>query len=142
MAAHLKSYGWQYTVVDEGWYLKNPESNGSPQDRDRHKQPGGDAPPALAEGIFTRGEIAAGEAAYQWLVQDGSSAVLIGQRVVDYAGAHADDPAVPEGLALTVRAIHYGSGEWRDDYKTAAALNTAVSKAASQLLHSRYPKSP
>lgn len=30
MAAHLKQYGWEYIVVDEGWYLQNPESNGKP----------------------------------------------------------------------------------------------------------------
>ena len=28
--ANLKQYGWEYVVVDEGWYLKNPESNGKP----------------------------------------------------------------------------------------------------------------
>jgi hypothetical protein len=28
--ANLKQYGWQYVVVDEGWYLKNPESKGKP----------------------------------------------------------------------------------------------------------------
>lgn len=27
---HLKSFGWQYAVVDEGWYLANPESGGKP----------------------------------------------------------------------------------------------------------------
>jgi|SRR5215469_79020 len=27
MAEHLKSFGWQYVVVDEGWYLPNPESD-------------------------------------------------------------------------------------------------------------------
>ena len=26
MAANLKRLGWQYVVVDEGWYLKNPEA--------------------------------------------------------------------------------------------------------------------
>jgi hypothetical protein len=26
MAQHLKRYGWQYAVVDEGWYLTNPEA--------------------------------------------------------------------------------------------------------------------
>jgi alpha-galactosidase len=26
MAQHLKRYGWEYAVVDEGWYLKNPEA--------------------------------------------------------------------------------------------------------------------
>ena len=25
LAANLKRFGWQYVVVDEGWYLKNPE---------------------------------------------------------------------------------------------------------------------
>jgi len=27
MAKHLKRFGWQYVVIDEGWYLPNPESN-------------------------------------------------------------------------------------------------------------------
>lgn len=26
LAADLKQYGWRYVVVDEGWYLKNPEA--------------------------------------------------------------------------------------------------------------------
>lgn len=26
MAAHLRSLGWQYAVVDEGWYLPNPQA--------------------------------------------------------------------------------------------------------------------
>ena len=26
LAQNLKPYGWRYVVVDEGWYLKNPES--------------------------------------------------------------------------------------------------------------------
>ena len=26
MAAHLKRFGWQYMVIDEGWYVLNPES--------------------------------------------------------------------------------------------------------------------
>ncbi len=30
MARHLKPFGWQYAVVDEGWYLQNPESGGKP----------------------------------------------------------------------------------------------------------------
>ncbi len=25
MAAQLKEFGWQYGVIDEGWYLENPE---------------------------------------------------------------------------------------------------------------------
>jgi hypothetical protein len=27
MAKHLKRYGWQYVVIDEGWYLQNPASD-------------------------------------------------------------------------------------------------------------------
>ena len=27
---HLKPFGWQYVVIDEGWYLKNAESGGKP----------------------------------------------------------------------------------------------------------------
>src|SRR5437868_10298369 len=30
MAAHLKQYGWIYAVIDEGWFLQNPESDGKP----------------------------------------------------------------------------------------------------------------
>lgn len=31
LAAKLKAFGWQYVVVDEGWYLENPESAGKPE---------------------------------------------------------------------------------------------------------------
>jgi hypothetical protein len=30
MAKYLKQFGWEYAVVDEGWYLQNPESGGKP----------------------------------------------------------------------------------------------------------------
>ncbi|HZO99639.1 MAG TPA: glycoside hydrolase family 27 protein [Terriglobia bacterium] len=30
MAKHLKQFGWEYAVIDEGWYLQNPESHGKP----------------------------------------------------------------------------------------------------------------
>ena len=30
MSKHLKPFGWQYAVVDEGWYLQNPGSGGKP----------------------------------------------------------------------------------------------------------------
>jgi alpha-galactosidase len=29
-AAHLKNFGWQYVVIDEGWYLQHPENAGKP----------------------------------------------------------------------------------------------------------------
>ncbi|MDQ2832429.1 MAG: glycoside hydrolase family 27 protein [Acidobacteriota bacterium] len=31
LSAQLKEFGWQYVVVDEGWYLQNPESAATPE---------------------------------------------------------------------------------------------------------------
>jgi alpha-galactosidase len=31
LAAQLKEFGWQYVVVDEGWYLQNPEDASTPE---------------------------------------------------------------------------------------------------------------
>jgi alpha-galactosidase len=31
LAAQLKEFGWQYVVVDEGWYLENPENASMPE---------------------------------------------------------------------------------------------------------------
>ena len=76
---------------------------------------------------------------YQHLQELPDSVIVIGQRVVDYAKDHPEDPQVPEALALTVRAGHYAcqpySGSDKSEY-------TPVSKAAFELLHRRYPKSP
>ena len=76
---------------------------------------------------------------YQQLQQLPDSVVVIGQRVMDYAKAHPDDSNIPEALALVVRAGHYAcqsySGSDKSEY-------TPVSKAAFELLHRRYPKSP
>jgi hypothetical protein len=30
-AAHLKNFGWEYVVIDEGWYLQHPENAGKPE---------------------------------------------------------------------------------------------------------------
>ena len=45
--------------------------------------------------------------------------------------------------ALTLRATHDGASEWGDNDagRQRAAEKTAVSKAAFELLHSRYPQS-
>jgi hypothetical protein len=75
------------------------------------------------------------------------SASVIGQRVIDYSNAHPDDPNVPEALALTVRATHYAC-QSPDSYPKGKPPGdttteyTPVSKAAFELLHKRYPKSP
>jgi hypothetical protein len=80
---------------------------------------------------------------YQQLQQMPDSVSVIGQRVVDYAKDHPDDPRVPEALALTVRASHYACETW-DPHRSADARSayTPVSKAAFELLHRNYPKSP
>jgi alpha-galactosidase len=31
LAAQLKEFGWQYVVIDEGWYLQNPENASMPE---------------------------------------------------------------------------------------------------------------
>jgi hypothetical protein len=75
---------------------------------------------------------------YQRLQQLPDSVIVIGQRVIDYARSHPDDPQVAEALALTVRAGHYAcqpfSGSDKSEY-------TPVCKQAFELLHHRYPSS-
>jgi hypothetical protein len=82
------------------------------------------------------------EAEYQRLRQRPCAPADLGQRVIDYAKAYPSDPDVPEALALTVRATHYGASTYGDDYEARTKQNSAVSKAAFQLLHKSYPKSP
>ena len=81
------------------------------------------------------------EAEYQRLTQLPCAPAELGQRVLDYARDHSSDPDLAEALALTVRATRFGWQGWNQD-KEATARNTAISKAAFQLLHSRYPNSP
>jgi hypothetical protein len=50
---------------------------------------------------------------YEQLQQLPDSSTVIGQRVIDYANQHPNDPKVPEALALTVRATRYACQNWR-----------------------------
>jgi hypothetical protein len=87
--------------------------------------------------------IAVAESQYVQLQELPDSAAVIGQRVIDYAKAHHEDPLVPEALALTVRATHYACQTY--DYSSGGSPRskyTPTSKAAFELLHNRYPKSP
>ena len=54
----------------------------------------------------------------------------LGSIVIPWAKAHPSDPRVPEALHLVVRATQYGDHD------------SDTSKAAYDLLHSRFPKSP
>ncbi len=79
---------------------------------------------------------------YQQLQQLPDSATVIGQRVIEYANEHPNDPKVPEALALTVRATRYACQNWRSVTSATHSEYTPVSKGAFELLHKRYPKSP
>ena len=46
VAAKLKAFGWQYVVVDEGWYLRNPESATKPETLEYTANPEGQYMPA------------------------------------------------------------------------------------------------
>jgi hypothetical protein len=88
-------------------------------------------------------EQAQGQADYDYLVDLPCAPAFLGRRVLEYAGAHPDDPDVPEALHLTVRATRYACLSWgRKTEQNAGKENTAVSKSAFQLLHAKYPKSP
>ncbi len=106
----------------------------------------GDGPaltPLPAPAIITQDEQTVADSEYQRLQQLPDSAAVIGQRVIDYANAHPNDPQVPEALALTVRATHYACQSWDPKKPGATTSNyTPVGKAAFEFLHKHYPKSP
>jgi len=80
---------------------------------------------------------------YKRLQQLPDPVALLGQRVIDYAKDHPDDPHLPEALALTVRSSHYACESYDARTNSPAAVeSTAASKAAFEMLHRRYPKSP
>jgi hypothetical protein len=54
----------------------------------------------------------------------------LGSVVIPWAKAHLGDPRVPEALHNVVRATQYGD------------MDSQTSKAAYDLLHSRFPKNP
>jgi len=58
--------------------------------------------------------------------------VFLGQKTLDWAKAHPDDPRVPEALHLVVHATRYGCH---------SDLMGKYSKAAFDLLYKQYPTS-
>lgn len=127
-----------FSVFDElrdNWWCK-------PWD-DRFDPTGQAAPPIPAPAFVSAQQEALASSEVKQLLALPDSAAVIGQRVVAYAKDHPDDPQVPEALALTVRAGHYACQTY--DPATAAegkSPYTPTSKAAFELLHRRYPKSP
>jgi hypothetical protein len=82
-------------------------------------------------------------AEYSRLQQLPGPVALLGQRIIEYAKDHPDDPHLPEALALTVRASHYGCESYDPSPNSPAkAESAAASKAAFEILHRRFPNSP
>lgn len=99
--------------------------------------------PLPAPAFIPQDQQALADSEYQRLQQLPDSAAVIGQRVINYANAHPNDPQIPEALALTVRATHYACQSLNSNASgTSTSSYTPVSKAAFQFLHKNYPKSP
>lgn len=99
--------------------------------------------PLPVPSFISSAQLAQAAEEYQLLQQLPDGAVVIGQRVIDYAGQHPADPLVPEALALTVRATHYDCQTFdpKVPYDQRPKFST-TGKAAFELLHQHYPKSP
>jgi hypothetical protein len=114
-----------------GWQSQAPESGRGPQQK----------PQKIA--YLSDEEQARGEAEYNRVIDLPCAPTFLGRRVMEYAKSHPDDPDVPEALHLTVRATRYACLNWgRSTEQAVGKENSATSKAAFQLLHARYPKSP
>jgi hypothetical protein len=126
-----------YRVFDnfrDNWWCNSWEGQ---QEVDKLKQS-----PVPSPELFTKEQKAANDAELQRLQSLPASAALLGRRVIDYSNSHPDDPEVAEALALTVRATHYGCDDQPAPANGAKSDSSIVSKAAFDLLHKRYPKSP
>jgi len=130
--SRLASYGFLENFRDNWWCGSSQRQNYA-----ETQKPSAPSPVAF----LSADEQKTAEAEYQRLTQRPCAPAELGQRVIVYAKDHPSDPDLPEALALTVRATHFGWLGWSQD-KEGAAKNTAVSKAAFQLLHNRYPNSP
>jgi hypothetical protein len=93
-----------------------------------------------APSFLSPAELAQAAAESQHLHQDPGDFSVICQRVINYAKQHPDVPQIPEALALIVRATHYSTQTWESG--ASGHEFTPVSKAAFNLLHQHYPKSP
>ena len=147
-----------YSVFDnyhDNWWCqptRNPagsvpsssQSSGLPQWSDQRNWSSEVPAPLLPQpvGIFTPQEQQQAAVESTRLKQLPDSADLLGQRVMDYAKDHPNDPDVPEALHLTVRATRYGCAKTVPNPNNATQpVYSPTSKAAFQLLHRNYPKS-
>jgi hypothetical protein len=84
--------------------------------------------------VITPAERAEAETEFDRLSELGSAQEVLAPVILAWAKAHPDDPLVPEALYRVVRVVRYGCREEPD--------NAKISKAAFDLLHTRYPKDP
>lgn len=137
--ARVASFGY-FDDFRNNWWCKpwdDRANNGEAGPPQQNPQP------LPAPAFISAGDVARGAAEFQRLQQLPDSIIVIGQRVVDYARQHPEDPVAPEALALTVRAGHYACAAYiPDPAGENGSEYTPVSKAAFELLHRRYPKSP
>jgi hypothetical protein len=89
---------------------------------------------ALSVSFLTAADKTAAKAQVAKMKALGEAPNYMGKIAIAYAKSHPSDPRVPEALALTVKATHFGSS---DQSKT-----TAVSTQAFQILHRSYPGNP
>jgi hypothetical protein len=82
--------------------------------------------------FLTADDRAAADKGHAELEAQSAAPNWLGNRTIDWANAHPDDPRVPEALHLVVRAWRYGCTE---------PSGPNYSKAAYDLLHKRYPTS-
>jgi len=84
-------------------------------------------------GFLTAAQKEEAEKEWQRISTCGTGPNYLAAQVLEWAKAHPDDARVPEALHLAVRATRYGCTD-KDTPR--------VSKAAFDLLHRRYPRSP
>ena len=134
--ARVASYSQFDEYRDNGW-CKLAANNGTQ---------GGNKPPSSAlptPPIFTPAEQQQAASEFARLKALPDSSDFFGQRVIDYAEQHPNDPDVPEALALVVRATHYDCQTFDPNVPYDKRPRFSVTgKAAFELLHKRYPKSP
>ena len=114
---HYRATAGDFLV--EGWYYRQ-----QPQWQ----------PPAKRSGFLPADRFAAGEAEWKQIrAAEPWEATYLSREAVEWANKHPDDPRVPEALHRAVWA-----SRWRDS----DADTRKFSKAAFDVLHTRYPKSP
>ena len=93
--------------------------------------PTGNKAPALSQRVLTEKEQTEATQQRQMLIEAGAAQTVIAPAVMAWAQSHPEDKRVPEALYRLVRLTRYGCRSTPD--------NGAISKAAFDLLHQKYP---